>query len=160
MPFVNLAAGLYHWTKMVIRQASCMSVGLNRRISRDGNVLERVAIRVVGTLQVVNRAIMALDRRQADSATGLLTWMFSLVDWKLGNNVGEVGIAKREEKGDIEKETILNQRHFFATSPVGHRAYQLLCNVMHAGGLTVTHSGGPDYRLVVTKVYGVRVVQQ
>jgi hypothetical protein len=98
MPFVNFAAGLYHWMKMVIRQASCMSVGLNRRISRDGNVLNRVSIRVVGTLQVVNRAIMALDRRQADSATGLLTWIFSLVGPKLGKNIGEVGIAKREER--------------------------------------------------------------
>jgi hypothetical protein len=64
------------------------------------NVLERVSGRVVGTLQAVNRAIMALDSRQADSATGqgLLTWMFSLIDSRLGKNVRKVGIAKREER--------------------------------------------------------------
>jgi hypothetical protein len=57
-------------------------------------------MRVVKSLQAVNKTITALDLRQADSATGLLTLTFSLVASKLELNIGAVGIANREENRD------------------------------------------------------------
>jgi hypothetical protein len=54
-------------------------------------------MRVVKSLQAVNKTITALDLRQADSATRLLTLTFSLVASKLELNIGAVGIANREE---------------------------------------------------------------
>lgn len=80
-----------------IRQASCVFVCRDSKNSKRWTGLERVSMRVVKSLQAVNKAITTLDLRQADSATGLLTSTFSLVALKLELNIGAVGIANREE---------------------------------------------------------------
>ena len=122
-----------------IRQASCVFACRDSKDSKRGTDLERVSMRVVKPLQAVNNAVTTLNIRQADSATGLLTSTFSLVALKLELNIGAVGIANRR-KLRSRKETIHNLRHSIATSPVWHRAYMLMCNAMHAGGLPLCDS--------------------
>jgi hypothetical protein len=83
MPFVNCTAVLCYWTRHGIRQASCVFACRDSKNNRRWTDLELVSMRVVKSLQAVNKAFATLDLRQAASAIRLLTSMFSLVELKL-----------------------------------------------------------------------------